>query len=93
MTKNIVIGKIEIDEGSIIYIRKDLIILDDDGTEITRKHLRTSYQPGDDITSEPQKIQRIANIIWTQQVIDDWKRRTENAKNAVLDLPTTFTGR
>lgn len=65
---------INIDEWSVIMYRVSTRILDDDGiTIIGERYFRPPpLEPGSDVTSQPVKIRAIANLIWTQAVIDAW---------------------
>jgi hypothetical protein len=42
----------------------------EDGVEVGTKYSRRVITPGDDVTNEPQKIKSLAQLIWTQAMID-----------------------
>lgn len=69
LTERTVVDKMEVLENGIIQIRKANII-EKDGTEMTRTFHRYVLNPGDDVTSEEQRVQDVAGIVWTQEVID-----------------------
>jgi hypothetical protein len=72
LTEKIIVDKIELIENNSIQIRTATII-EKDGTELTRTFHRHVVAPGEDITNEDPKVQAIANAIWTEEVIDNYK--------------------
>jgi len=72
LTKEIVPGSIEIFEEGQMQVRDDTIVLED-GVEISRTYHRTTLVPGDDVSGQLQRVQDIANLLWTTQVVTDWK--------------------
>jgi len=45
-----------------------------DGTEIlAEKHNRVVLEPGQDVTQYPNKLRQITQVVWTPQVIADYK--------------------
>jgi hypothetical protein len=67
-----IIDKIEIVENNSIQIRTATII-EKDGVEIAKTYHRHVVSPEDDISKEDQKVQAIANAIWTEEVIATYK--------------------
>jgi hypothetical protein len=63
-----IVDKIEIVENSSIQVRTATII-EKDGTELTRTFHRHVLAPGDDVSGEDPKVQAIANVIWTEEII------------------------
>jgi hypothetical protein len=72
LIEKIITDKIEIIENNFIQIRKANIILKD-GVEINRSFTRYVLKPGDDVSNEEQKIKDIANILWTEEIINNYK--------------------
>lgn len=68
LTETTKVDKIEIVENSSIQIRT-AIIIERDGTEISRTFHRHAKHPGEDVTNEDPKVQAVANAIWTAEVI------------------------
>ena len=66
------IDKIEVLENNSIQIRTATII-EKDGIEIAKTYHRHVLSPGDDITNQDVKVQSIANAIWTEEVINNYK--------------------
>ena len=57
------IDRIEVINGSIIQVREVTIVMKDD-VEIAKTYHRWSFNPNDDISSMPQEVKDIANIVW-----------------------------
>ena len=72
-----IIDKIEIVVNNSIQVRTATII-EKDGVEIARTFHRHVVCPGDDITNEDPKIQAIANVIWTEEVIAAYQALISN---------------
>jgi hypothetical protein len=66
------IDKIELTEVNIIQVRTATSIIKD-GVEIAKTYHRHSLNPGDDVSNEDAKVQAIANAIWTEEVINNYK--------------------
>jgi len=58
-----------VEDNGILLIRQGKRAFDDDGSLIGEKFHRTSLEPGDDVSTQPTKIQRIAQAVWTPAVI------------------------
>ena len=76
LTKEIVIGQIEVvGEYKAILVRTDTVIKED-GTELSRKYHRHVIHPdisAEDLAKEHADVQQIANSgIWSQAVKDSW---------------------
>ena len=85
ITKEIVIGKIEVvSVYKHVQVRTDTVIKED-GVELSRKYHRHVLDPGRldesnnledrDISGEDSEVQAIANVVWTQAVKDAWKAK------------------
>ena len=68
LQKNTVLGSVTITESGHLEIRRDLVILDD-GVEVLRRYARVVRAPGDDVSSDPILIQRIAALVWTPEIL------------------------
>ena len=76
LTKEIVIGQIEVvGEYKAIQVRTDTVIKED-GTELSRKYHRHVIHPNisaEDLAKEHSDVQAVANSgIWSQAVKDAW---------------------
>ena len=69
LTKNIIIDQITIGEDKTLFIREATIIMDDD-VQISKAFHRTTLEPGSDLTEWDQSVKDIANIVWTQEVVE-----------------------
>ena len=81
LTKTYTIDKIEV-VGTHKHIQvKQLLIIFEDGQEISRNAHRYVLYPDMNIDNQPQEIQNICNAAWTQEVKDAWiafKQEQEN---------------
>jgi len=72
ITKNYTIDKIEI-VGEHKHVQvKQLLIISENGQEISRNAHRYFLTPDADITNQPADVQAICNTAWTQEVKDAW---------------------
>jgi hypothetical protein len=65
--------QITIEDNGLILVRQGKRALDDDGSLIGERFHRLSFEPGDDVSSQPQKLQRIAAAVWTPAVITAYR--------------------
>ena len=72
-----IIDKIELTYLNTIQIRTATIIEKND-IEIAKTYHRHSLCPGDDISNEDARVQSIANVIWTEEVVNNYIALTEN---------------
>jgi hypothetical protein len=70
MTKQIVVDSITVLEDGQIQCRQTTRVLDDDRTKLGERFLRYVLVPGQDVTTQPVVVRRIAQAVWTQAVID-----------------------
>lgn len=57
-----------LDDGQIEF-RKTRVITDTVTGETFEKHHRQVLEPGQDVTSQPNKVRQIAAVVWTPAVI------------------------
>ena len=85
ITKETIIGKIEVvGQYKAIQVRTDTVIKED-GEDLSRSYHRHVIHPDistEDLANEHDEVQTIANSgIWTQAVKDAWSAKVvENAK-------------
>jgi hypothetical protein len=79
ITKEIVVGSIEILEDSVMQVREDIVVIED-GKELSRTYNRYVVVPGEDVSQRPTKVQDIANFLWTSDVIEAWKIKEESLR-------------
>jgi hypothetical protein len=64
------IDKIEIVGDYKILQVREAIVVEENGVELSSSYHRWSFTPGDDVSSQPDEIKNIANLLWTQEIID-----------------------
>lgn len=74
------VDQIEIVENGSIQIRTATII-EKDGIELSRTFHRHVVHPNEDISNEDEKVQAIAKVVWTDDVIDAYKKLIEKKED------------
>jgi hypothetical protein len=72
LTEKTIIDKIELTEVNTIQIRTATIV-EKNNIEIARTYHRHSLSPGDDLSNQDARVQAIANLIWTEEVVNAYK--------------------
>ena len=83
LTERVVIGMISVLEFGQLQVRIDTIV-EKDGKEIARTYHRGTLEPGSDVSDQHEWVQKIAELIWTPEVIE---RRKEEVKRLRLADP------
>lgn len=68
------VDKIEVMDTDQIRIRMARAILSD-GKVIAKNYHRSVLLPGDDVSSQDQRVQDIANAVWTSEVIASYQEQ------------------
>jgi len=68
LTKEVAVDQITVTENGIVLVRETTTIKED-GVEISKKYHRTSFTPGQDVSSQPANVVAICNVVWTAEVI------------------------
>lgn len=72
LSERIAYDSLTILEDGQIQVRRARVILDTDGSEITRNFFRKVLEPGQDVSTFPVRVQAICTHIWTPQVVTDY---------------------
>lgn len=68
-TDKAVIDKVEILEDGQIQIREAVKVYKD-GVEISKTYKRHVIEPGQDLAKEDDKVEAVANAVWTKDVVE-----------------------
>jgi hypothetical protein len=68
LTKETVVDQITITENGTVLYREATHIMED-GVQLSQTYHRTSLTPGQDLTGQPEKVQAIAQVVWTPEVV------------------------
>lgn len=70
LIETIKIDKIEVvGDFKHLMVRERIDIKDDQTNEVkASSYHRKSFAPGDDISSQDQEVQDIANVVWTKEI-------------------------
>ncbi len=81
ITKETLIGKMEIvGEFKSVQVRTDTI-LKEDGTELSRSYHRHVLHPDADITNEDSEVKAVCNAVWTDKIKADYETFKANQEN------------
>jgi hypothetical protein len=81
ITKETLIGKMEIvGEFKSVQVRTDTV-LKEDGTELSRSFHRHVLHPDADITNEDSEVQAVCNAVWTDKIKADYETFKANQEN------------
>jgi archaellum component FlaF (FlaF/FlaG flagellin family) len=72
-----IIDQITVTENGHILFREATRVLKD-GQEIAKTYHRNSLFPGQDLTGIPTNVAAIANVVWTQEVIQNYENSINN---------------
>jgi hypothetical protein len=72
LTKEIAVDQITVTENGIVLVRETTTIKED-GVELSKKYHRTSFTPGQDVSSQPANVQAICAAAWTTDVIEAYE--------------------
>jgi len=68
LTERNIVDLVELVETNHIQVRTANII-EKDGQVVAKSFHRHTLAPGDDVSGEDSKVQAIANVVWTEEVI------------------------
>lgn len=69
LTSTTVIDQITILEDGVIQIRTTKRVFDDDGSILGERFHRRVLEPGEDVSTLPNRLQKITQAVWTPAVI------------------------
>jgi hypothetical protein len=72
LTKEIAVDQVTVTENGIVLVRETTTIKED-GVELSKKYHRTSFTPGQDVSSQPANVQAICAAAWTDEVIEAYE--------------------
>jgi hypothetical protein len=76
LTKVTAIDQITVTENGIVLVRETTRIMED-GNELNKTYHRLSFAPASDVSAQPQNVQDICNVAWTQEVISAYQAQLE----------------
>ena len=82
LAKKTEVDKIEVvgEYKAVQCRRKDAIM--EDGVEISSSYHRHVLQPDSDISNEPEEVQNICKVVWTDAVKTAWATKQEESTPA-----------
>ena len=70
LTATNIVDSILIQDNGLMFLQVIRRAFDDDGTIIGERIKRIVLEPGDDVSTHSQRVQRVCQVVWTQAVID-----------------------
>ena len=88
ITERQAVGKIEVLEDGQLQLREDTVI-ERDGVEIARTYHRLVLAPGEftRAAEKAQRVQDVAALIWTPEVIEAYEEKQRRAIEALPPPP------
>ena len=68
LTKETVVDQITVTENGTVLVREVTRIIED-GNELSKQYHRSSFAPSSNVSAQPQNVQNICNVAWTQEII------------------------
>ena len=81
--------KIEVLDNGTLQIRRADIVLKDD-VEVGRQYHRHCLAPGDDVTSEVQRVKDVAAATWTAEVVTAYEASLPDPEPEPIPEPATL---
>jgi hypothetical protein len=83
LTKQSQYDKVEVvGEFKAVQCREKTTIFED-GVEISSSYHRHVLHPDSDITNEPEEVQNICNVVWTDKVKSAWTNELAERREGV----------
>ena len=73
LTKQTNIENIEIMKNGVIQMRETTYVFEN-AVEISKTHFRSTFAPSADTSQLPEQVKKIANVVWTADVIAAFDR-------------------
>jgi opacity protein-like surface antigen len=78
ITKSESIGQITVQENGVINVNK-IMTISENGQTISTKDQFVQFTPGQDVSAEDQKVQDMAQTVWTEAVIAEYQSEQTGA--------------
>lgn len=69
-----VIDQIDVMRDGSLHVRRADLIMEDE-VEIAKTYHRNVLNPGDDLSEQDERVSVVANVVWTPEVIKEYKDR------------------
>ena len=78
LEKQIIIDKIEVVENGIVQVRQVTRIIED-GNQLSSSYLRWTLEPGQDISTQEDKVKAVCNAVWTPEVVSMYEQLQQDS--------------
>jgi hypothetical protein len=83
LTKEIAVDQITVTENGTVLVREVTRIMED-GNELSKQYHRSSFAPSSDVSAQPQNVQDICNVVWTQEIITAYQAQQEERTQGII---------
>ena len=77
LSKEQLIDQITVTNTGTIFYREVTKIMED-GIELSKSYNRTSLVPGQDLSNIPDSVISIAQVVWTDEIVNAYNAKQEN---------------
>lgn len=84
LDKTTEIDQIEVVKTGHVQVREATIVTENE-QQISRTFHRYVLFPGQDVSDQPQKVQDICNVTWTDEVIAEYEAKMAEAQENMLN--------
>ena len=81
LTKEVVIDQITVTDNGVIQLREVTRVLED-GVVLSEQYHRSSLEPGQDVSAQPDNVQAICAAAWTTEVVAAYQAARAAAADA-----------
>lgn len=71
LSEQVVVDSVEVNERGLVLVKEVTKIIKN-GAAIAKTARRYVLSPGHDLTDQPQRVQDVANAIWTEDFMTAW---------------------
>jgi len=83
LTKEIAVDQITVTENGTVLVREVTRIMEN-GNELSKQYHRSSFAPSSDVSAQPQNVQDICNVVWTQEIITAYQAQQEERTQGII---------
>ncbi len=77
--KTSVVKEVTIDLQNGALVVSDLVSFVENDEKIINQIQKRHFNPGDDLSSVPENVRQICNLVWTQEMIDVYLANNSNS--------------
>ena len=71
LSEQVVVDSVEVNERGLVLVKEVTKIIKD-GAVVAKSARRYVLSPGHDLSEQPQRVQDVANAVWTEDFMTAW---------------------